>query len=1104
MRSYNFTSTVATDGLFSAASLGGSTPLQKAMGLDVSYAMGPGIGWGPSSGQAVAFGDDHGESLLYPVGRYVAVRKLKSIPRKPTAAAAVGEEPVQQHDVDGNNGSRRGSTAAGTGIQRRSFMSRKSSAVSSTIQQNDRSADQEHNLRSSNAEAAEGSAMQFIDIGKEFSGSSCTCLNTTNDRAFLVLAMVAVNGATDTNFGTTTQGRRGIAASHSQCNESAETAICVAVKDMRSVGLQTLRSLHSCRRGMDRGLNSKPTHGGDRTSPDTNSTKDSRSWPPIASCRNYSSVLWGCAAVTKVVFSHDRRWVCVVARTLNTSTKKNADRAQRCQAPTQEDGECWRYTLCVWDWCAGRVVSEHQFNDSEHVADISFAPAAVYQASFRLCPNPVPISIPPVSSLSNPRLKSPAVLGVDPSGACSAFTTAVAAAAASVPLLCITGAGIGCRMFAIHGSSKGGINGTKGLDSVLSRQSDKHAAEPDSRQQCGVDSAGECLKPLAPFAGIRAADDSRDHPVCNEIVASLSSDNSPKETVPDELGGDRLTTASLRGNINSGDTRWEFTCHVWDTTIAANVLIVAGTLQGTVVVLSFTYLTVLSKIEDCLDIRNPHTAAGGAPQSCSLPVYCMAMSRGGLVIAGANAVLSFWTRKPGTCLSAHGPSDQEQSVANGSYRQGVNLNNKLAVKEPGGFKLHSFLSLYGAGREKCRERIRLSTQHMTSGSSPIQTSDFHESYGPYSGIVGDQQRREFPDIACVNINSSQSRVLVALSTGNIGIVEFTDDLADAGNERDTRKSSDADEGTEETASPLWSHEGQGNNSVVFELLNNGCHTGAISSMDVAKLRPLILTCSSQDMSVKVWNYRTGMCLLSAVFNTPTPLCHTHSSTYLRLIAASETMVLPAASEQISYETPVETPCTAQAGLHQKLMSSAAAAVGALLVPSNTTPVCAAIHPSGFICAVSFVDRVRVFYILHDQLALLREIHLRHTRCMRFSNSGGYVAMAVGKVAVVLDSYTGKKVATLKAHAAQVVHIVWSHDDQILATCGSDGYLCEWSVGQWLRISEIVTRGVHFSSLTYDISSRMLHAGSITREVGVTLRTMASGELLEVGIHRPNF
>jgi hypothetical protein len=47
--------------------------------------------------------------------------------------------------------------------------------------------------------------------------------------------------------------------------------------------------------------------------------------------------------------------------------------------------------------------------------------------------------------------------------------------------------------------------------------------------------------------------------------------------------------------------------------------------------------------------------------------------------------------------------------------------------------------------------------------------------------------------------------------------------------------------------------------VKFDLICKGFHSGAISSIDVAVQRPILVTCSREDQTLRLWNYFTGEC-----------------------------------------------------------------------------------------------------------------------------------------------------------------------------------------------------------------------------------------------------
>ena len=53
--------------------------------------------------------------------------------------------------------------------------------------------------------------------------------------------------------------------------------------------------------------------------------------------------------------------------------------------------------------------------------------------------------------------------------------------------------------------------------------------------------------------------------------------------------------------------------------------------------------------------------------------------------------------------------------------------------------------------------------------------------------------------------------------------------------------------------------------VKFDLICSGFHAGAISELHTCAQRPIILTCSLADNTVRLWNYMTNNCELTKDF-----------------------------------------------------------------------------------------------------------------------------------------------------------------------------------------------------------------------------------------------
>jgi len=107
--------------------------------------------------------------------------------------------------------------------------------------------------------------------------------------------------------------------------------------------------------------------------------------------------------------------------------------------------------------------------------------------------------------------------------------------------------------------------------------------------------------------------------------------------------------------------------------------------------------------------------------------------------------------------------------------------------------------------------------------------------------------------------------------------------------------------------------------VKFEIVCSGFHSKAINSMDVAIQKPLIVTCSKDDATIRVWNYLNFRCELARKF-------------YVK---------------EDSKGMEATRPIT-----------------------------CVAFHPSGYYIAAGFIDRLRFFHILHNTLRLYREVAIK--------------------------------------------------------------------------------------------------------------------------------
>ena len=65
----------------------------------------------------------------------------------------------------------------------------------------------------------------------------------------------------------------------------------------------------------------------------------------------------------------------------------------------------------------------------------------------------------------------------------------------------------------------------------------------------------------------------------------------------------------------------------------------------------------------------------------------------------------------------------------------------------------------------------------------------------------------------------------------------------------------------------------------------------------------------------------------------------------------------------------------------------------------------AMHPSGYQLAASFIDKIQIHHILHDELRLIKSIDLRNASLIKYSKGGQYF-FAIEKTTVyIFNAYT---------------------------------------------------------------------------------------------------
>jgi WD40 repeat protein len=178
--------------------------------------------------------------------------------------------------------------------------------------------------------------------------------------------------------------------------------------------------------------------------------------------------------------------------------------------------------------------------------------------------------------------------------------------------------------------------------------------------------------------------------------------------------------------------------------------------------------------------------------------------------------------------------------------------------------------------------------------------------------------------------------------------------------------------------------------IKYKLLNSGGHNGAISSIETCLQRPILLTCSVQDQTVRIWDYNTCKCVLTKTF-----------------IVTQENRV---ASEPLT---------------------------------------CASLHPSGYYMAVGLHDNIKVYHMIHDDDGL-RHFHtydIKKAKKIKFSSGGQYLCAATDKHIYLLGTFSLEQICKLDWPSQQISSLAFNPNDSILSVTSADGYIQKYDLVQ---------------------------------------------------------
>lgn len=218
--------------------------------------------------------------------------------------------------------------------------------------------------------------------------------------------------------------------------------------------------------------------------------------------------------------------------------------------------------------------------------------------------------------------------------------------------------------------------------------------------------------------------------------------------------------------------------------------------------------------------------------------------------------------------------------------------------------------------------------------------------------------------------------------------------------------------------------------VRVEIYCQGFHKGPITAMDVAVQRPLLVTCSQSDCSVRVWNYTNFRC-------------------------------------EIAYKLKHDNDSGSSEAINRSILS-------------------VAFHPSGYYLSVGFEDKVRIYHVLFDQIRLFRELSIKNSTSMRFSNGGHFLAASSNKFVYIYTAFTLEQVQVFKSFSQPVLDLAWTSSDLKIVVVGTDGviYFCDLN-----SETEHLSKSTEFSSVTL-AENDMVVACGIDSQVSVLMEQLA--------------
>ena len=180
----------------------------------------------------------------------------------------------------------------------------------------------------------------------------------------------------------------------------------------------------------------------------------------------------------------------------------------------------------------------------------------------------------------------------------------------------------------------------------------------------------------------------------------------------------------------------------------------------------------------------------------------------------------------------------------------------------------------------------------------------------------------------------------------------------------------------------------------LNLICDGFHKGAISCMDVSLQRPIIITCSREDKTIRVWNYLTGHC---------------------------ENCKIVLEEKEDSKEKEI-----------------------------NFLSI--AIHPNGYYVAISDSEMIRFFHLCYKELRFFNNDQVGNEQSkpncniIKFSNGGHLLAAVSERKIYVIRSFSREILRIFNTpHKGNIISIYFHDEDSFIYSCGTDGIIVQYNL-----------------------------------------------------------